>query len=44
MKDFIYIVTKNQLVNCPVTKAADIVAAEQIYGPDVGSLKGKTVR
>lgn len=42
-KDFIRIVTRNQLPNCPVTKA-DILAAEHIFGPDVGSLKGKTTR
>jgi hypothetical protein len=42
-KDFVRIVTSNQLPNCPVTKA-DILAAEHIFGPDVGSLKGKTVR
>jgi hypothetical protein len=41
-KNFIRIVTSNQLPNCPVTKA-DILAAEHIFGPDVGSLKGKTV-
>jgi hypothetical protein len=42
-KDFIRIVLGNQLPNCPVTKA-DILAAEDIFGPDVGSLKGKTTR
>jgi hypothetical protein len=42
-KHFIKIVTSNQLPNCPVTRA-DILAAEHILGPDVGSLKGKTVR
>ena len=42
-KHFIKIVTSNQLPNCPVTRA-DIIAAEHIFGPDVGSLKGKTVR
>jgi hypothetical protein len=42
-KDFVKIVTSNQLPNCPVTKA-DIAAAEHIFGPDVGSLKGKTTR
>jgi hypothetical protein len=41
--DFIRIVNSNTLKNCPVTKA-DVMAAEQIFGPDVGSLKGKTVR
>lgn len=43
IKQFIRIVTSNQLRNCPVTRA-DIMAAEHIFGPDVGSLKGKTVR
>jgi hypothetical protein len=42
-RDFVNIVNKNLLPNCTVT-AADIKAAEHIYGPDVGILKGKTVR
>jgi Reverse transcriptase (RNA-dependent DNA polymerase)/Zinc knuckle len=42
-KDYLNIVNKNLLTNCPIT-AADIMAAEEIYGPDLGSLKGKTVR
>jgi hypothetical protein len=42
-RDFINIVNKNLLPNCTVI-AADIKAAEHIYGPDVGILMGKTVR
>jgi hypothetical protein len=42
-RHFIQIVTSNQLPNCPITRA-DIIAAEHIFGPDIGSLKGKTVR
>ena len=42
-KQFIHIITNNQLPNCPITKA-DILAAKHIFGPDIGSLKGKTVR
>ena len=41
--DFIRIVEKNQLPNCPIGRK-DILAAEDIFGPDVGSLKGKTPR
>jgi len=37
------IVEGGMLRNCPVTKA-DIIAAEDIFGPNLGSLKGKTVR
>ena len=42
-KDFLQIMQNNLLPNCPVTRD-DIIAAEHIYGPEVGILKGKTVR
>jgi hypothetical protein len=42
-KQFLRIVTSNQLPNCPVTKADILVVAEHIFGPDVSLLKGKTV-
>jgi hypothetical protein len=40
-KDFLRIIARNQLPNCPITRD-DILAAEDIFGPDIGSLKGKT--
>jgi hypothetical protein len=36
-------VDNNLIPNCPVTRD-DIIAAEHIFGPDLGILKGKTVR
>jgi hypothetical protein len=42
-KDFLWIVARNQLPNCPITRD-DILAAEDIFGPDIGSLKGKMTR
>ncbi|KAI2499082.1 Reverse transcriptase (RNA-dependent DNA polymerase) [Fragilaria crotonensis] len=42
-RTFMSIVEKNLLPNCPVTRD-DIIAAERIFGPDIGSLKGKTVQ
>jgi hypothetical protein len=42
-KEFIRLVSKNQLPNFLITKV-DIAAAEYIFGPDLGTLKGKTVR
>ena len=38
---FIHLVENNLLTNFPVTKM-DILAAEHIFGPDLGSLKGST--
>ena len=43
MRDFVKIVEGGMLRNCPITRA-DILAAEDIFGPNLGSLKGKTVR
>ena len=43
VKDFIRYVTSNEITNCPVT-AQDIRNAEFLWGPDLGCLKGKTVR
>jgi hypothetical protein len=40
---FIKILNSNSLPNSPVTYH-DVIAAEDIFGPDIGSLKGKTVR
>jgi Zinc knuckle len=42
-KDFIRIVESNLLPNCPVTKA-DIIAATNILGNDIGSIKGSSKR
>ena len=39
---FLTIVEKNLLPNCPITRK-DILAAEAMFGRNVGSLKGKTV-
>jgi hypothetical protein len=42
-RDYVKIVKGGMLANCPVSRA-DIKAAEDIFGPNLGSLKGKTVR
>ena len=42
-KDYIRIITNHQIPNCPV-EPRDIRIAENIFGPDIGALKGKTVR
>jgi hypothetical protein len=42
-RDHVKIVEGEMLRNCPITRA-DILAAEDIFGPNMGSLKGKTVR
>ena len=40
---FIHIMKNNQIPNCPVT-VRDIQNAEYIWGKELGSIKGKTVR
>ena len=42
-RTFIDIIENNLLPNCPVNRR-DVLRAEQIFGPDIGSLKEKTVR
>jgi len=41
--DYISYVQQNLIPNCPITKA-DILCTENILGPNLGSLKGKTTR
>ena len=41
-QEFIKIASRNLLPNCPINMD-DIWAAKDIFGPDVGGLKGKTV-
>ena len=43
LKDFLKIIAENQLPNCPVTKE-DVMAAEHIFGPEVGILEGIAFR
>ena len=40
---FVALLKRNRIANCPVTPA-DVEAAEYIFWPDIGSLKGKTMR
>ena len=42
-RTFLKIIDNKLLPNCPVTRR-DIAIATAIFGPDIGSLKGKTVR
>ena len=42
-RDFKNIISKNLILNCPVT-AGDVARAEKNYGKDIHALKGKTTR
>ena len=43
VEDFKAILKMNLIKNCPIT-TEDINLAEKIFGPDIGSIKGKTTR
>lgn len=43
IRHYKYIIRNGLLPNCPIS-VDDITAAEDIFGPNVGNLKGKTVR
>jgi hypothetical protein len=43
LQDFKSLIASNQIRNLPVT-VDDVKVAEKIFGPDIGSLKGKTTR
>jgi hypothetical protein len=42
-KDYIHAVNRGSILNCPIT-SKDISRAIEIWGVDLGSIKGKTVR
>jgi hypothetical protein len=42
-RNYTALVKSNEMENCPIT-THDITAAEDIFGPNLGSLRGKTVR
>ena len=41
-RDFLHFVDNNLIPNCPITRQ-DILVAKHIFGPDLCSLKGKTI-
>jgi hypothetical protein len=43
LRKVLEIIDKNLIVNCPVTRE-DVMAAEDIFGTNLGALKGKTPR
>jgi hypothetical protein len=43
VENFKAILRQNIIKNCPVT-IEDVVTAEKIFGPDIGSFKGKSTR